>query len=283
MKSRRHRPIKIGILTAPMPKPFLGRAESYLDRDYVAWVELSGANAVIIPYNTPNLEDFLNRVHGVVLPGGAVENTQTHDPKQYAVLVGAVKRIYRFALSCRYFPVWGTCLGFDMLAMMGEHLRSNLFKHVQHEPAFRNDPLAFTGKSRIRAEFSPAMQARMAREPVAWHMHNFGFDMTSPHLKRMLKYLRVVSTDKSDSGSEFMNMFEYKRYPFYGSQWHPEKPKGELAEAVSTVLSHFLKKECAKNKHRVPLWGKTFRSVKFKNPETVLLKGGEKLIQTQFS
>ena len=221
MKSRRHRPVKIGILTAPMPKPFLGRAESYLDRDYVAWVELSGANAVIIPYNTPNLDDFLNRVHGVVLPGGAIENRQTHDHKQYAVLVGAVKRIYRFALNSRYFPVWGTCLGFDMLAMMEEHLRSNLFKHVQHEHKFRVAPLAFTGNSRIRREFSPAMQARMAREPVAWHMHEFGFDMASAHLKRMQTYLRVVSVDSSDSGSEFMNMFEYKRYPFSGCHWLP--------------------------------------------------------------
>jgi len=275
MKSRRERPIKIGILTAPMPAPHLDRAQSYLDRDYVAWVELSGANAVIIPYNTPDLKEFLNRVHGVVLVGGAVENRATHDRRQYAVLVSAVTRIFRYAMSCRYFPVWGTCLGFDMLAMMGENLKSNLFKRVQPEHKFSNVPLVFTGKSRIRAQFSPAMQARMAREPVATHMHEFGFDMASPHLKHLLKYLTVVSTDSSDTGGKFLNIFEYKRYPFYGSQWHPEKPKGELAEAVSFILSHFLKKECAKNKQRVPLWGKTFRSVKFKHPETVLLKGGE--------
>lgn len=288
MKTRRQRAVKIGMLTAPMPNAGIDRAQSYIDRDYEAWVEMSGANAVIIPYNTPDLDSYLKRVHGIILVGGAIENRATHDARQYNQLVGAIKRIFNFAVSenqkGRHFVVWGTCLGFDFLAMMGEHLRTNFFRedHIQPAHKFRSAPLVFTGPSRIRAQFSREMREKMAREPVATHMHEFGFDLASPHVQRLLKHLKVVSVDSSDGGTRFINIFEYKKYPFYGSQWHPEKPKGELAVQVSTVLSHFLKKECAKNKARVPLWGKTFGSKPFKSKESVLVKGGEKPIQTHF-
>ena len=276
MKSRKRRPIKIGILTAPMPMAQLDRAESYLDRDYVAWIEMSGANAVVIPYNTPTLGAYLARVHGVVLVGGAIENCATHNPRQYKTLVEAVRRIYAFGMSQRYFPIWGTCLGFDLLAMMGMHLHTNFFRkdHMQKEPKFSRAPIAFTGKSRLRAAFPLALQKQMARNPVATHMHRFGMDPQSDHVKGM-RYLTIASVDTSDAGSPFVNMFEYKKFPFYGSQWHPEKPKSELAEAVSLKLSEFFKKECAKNKHAVPLWGRTFQTQPFKTQESVLIKGGQ--------
>ncbi len=275
MKSRKRRPIKIGVLTAPMPISKLDRAESYLDRDYVEWIEMSGANAVVIPYNTPNLGAYLDRVHGVVLVGGAIEDCRTHNPRQYKTLVAAVRRIYAFALSQRYFPVWGTCLGFDLLAMMGEHLHTNFFRkdHMQHELKFSQAPVTFTGPSRLRSAFPLALQRQMARAPVATHLHRFGMDPETAHVKNM-RYLTVASVDTSDEGTPFVNMFEYKRYPFYGSQWHPEKPKGELAAQVSLKLSEFFKKECAKNKHAVPLWGRTFQTQPFKTQESVLIKGG---------
>jgi gamma-glutamyl hydrolase len=278
MKSRKNRPIKIGIVTAPMPVAQLGKAESYLERDYIDWVELSGANAVVIPYNTENLAAFLTRVHGVVLVGGAIENRLTHDHRQYATLIDAVRRVFEHAVAendqRNYFPVWGTCLGFYLLAMMGEHVKSGFFRRdrIQPEHKFRQAPLVFTGKSRLRAFFPRALQAHMARAPAATHKHEYGFDMRSPHERRMLKYLNVASTDVSDGGNEFMNMFEYKNYPFYGSQWHPEKPMGNVAVAVSLRLSEFLKSECAKNKRAVPLWGASFQTHSFKSTETVLIK-----------
>lgn len=278
MKSLKLRPVKIGILTAPMPIGHRVRAESYLDRDYVDWVEMSGANAVIIPYNTPKLSAFLKRVHGVVLVGGAIENCATHDARQYATLISAVQRTFEYAVSenkqNHHFTLWGTCLGFYLLAMMGEHLKSGFFRrdHIQPEHKYEQGPLVFTGKSRLRALFPRALQAKIARAPVATHMHTYGFEVTAPHVLRMMDYLTVVSTDASDTGGEFVNMFEYTKFPFYGTQWHPEKPKGELALTVSLNLSEFLKSECAKNTRIVPLWGSSFHTHKFKTKDSVLLK-----------
>jgi len=70
--------VRIGIVSAPMPLKQLNRAESYLDKSYINWIEMSGANAVVIPYNTDSLATYMSTVHGVLWVGGGIENLKTH-------------------------------------------------------------------------------------------------------------------------------------------------------------------------------------------------------------
>jgi hypothetical protein len=89
----------------------------------------------------------------------------------------------------------------------------------------------------------------------------------------MKQYLKIVSVDIAANGVKFMNMFEYKKYPFYGCQWHPEKPLTDLGVELSHTLSFFLKKECSKNKTFIPKWSKITKSGHLNSKFGILLKG----------
>jgi gamma-glutamyl hydrolase len=277
-QTRRNKQVKIGIVTAPMPLKQLHQAQSYLDRGYVSWVQMSGADAVIIPYNSEMLSTYLSSVHGVVWVGGGIENKKTHSKQQYNTFVHTMQEIYEHAVRendrGNYFPMWGTCLGFDLLAMMNEKTHGDYFDRIQHVDKHRLAPLVFKGTSRLRSAIPKKLQLQIAHSPVVQHIHQYGFDLKSPHTKKLTSYLKIVSVDKADNGVEFMNMFEYKNYPFYGCQWHPEKPLTDLGVELSYTLSLFLNKECSKNNLIAPRWSKVSESGKLSSKFSVLLKGG---------
>ena len=277
-KTLRKKSVQIGIITAPIPKSHLNQAESYLDKAYVSWVEMSGANAVIIPYNTDALDTYLSLVHGVLWVGGAIENSKTHPISQYKQFLETYRRVFEHAVRendhGNYFPLWGTCLGFDFLAMMGENLTEGYIKHIQRVEKFRLGTLTFRGKSRLRSGIPLGLQKKTAVTPCVQHIHEYGFDLKSEHTKQLKTYLNIVAVDYADNDVEFMNMFEYKRYPFYGCQWHPEKPLNDLGVEISRAVSIFFKKECAKNNTVSPSWSKVSQSNKFDSKYNVLLTGG---------
>ena len=277
MKTQKNKRIQIGIVTAPMPNSHLTRAPSYLDKDYITWVEMSGANALLIPYNTASIEHYLDLVQGIVWVGGAIENTKTHSNQQYKTLIAIFKKIFSYAVKendkGNYFPLWGTCLGFELLAMMGENYKDGYFTHLQHAEKYELGPLMFVGKSKIRQAVPVKLQEKIAVSPVVNHIHNYGFDLKNPHTKTMKEYLKIVSVDIAENGVKFMNMFEYKKYPFYGCQWHPEKPLTHLGVELSHTLSLFLKRECSKNKTFIPKWSKITTSGHFNSKFGILLKG----------
>jgi gamma-glutamyl hydrolase len=281
-RARTKKQVQIGIVTAPMPIQQLNQAESYLYKRYVTWVQMAGANAVIIPYNTNTLATLLSTVHGVLWVGGGIENTKTHSNEQYETFVGVLESIFDHAVRendrGNYFPLWGTCLGFDILAMLGEKIHGGYFKRIQHAKKFRLAPLVFNGASRLRSGIPKALLFKIAESPVVTHIHEYGFDMKSPHTKKLTKHLKIVSVDQADNGVEFMNMFEYKNYPFYGSQWHPEKPLTDLGVELSNTLSVFFKNECSNNKTVTPRWTKLSESSSFRSKDNVLLKGGSYLL-----
>jgi gamma-glutamyl hydrolase len=263
--------VRIGIFSAPMPTAQLAKAESYLQRDYIQWVEMSGALPVIIPYNTQFLDEYLNSVNGVVWIGGAIENAETHDPEQYHTLQKVYEHTFQHATRetrrGNYYPIWGTCLGFDFLALMGQH--SHSLGRMPHIHKTQSGTLRFQGASRLRRVFPRELQRKMAREPVTRQLHARGYDPASPHTLRMHNYLKVISLDRSDeSPRQFVNAFEYKHFPFYGTQWHPEKPMSDLSRNVAQRLSCFLKKECAKNRNR-STW--TPPTGKIRSTESVLV------------
>jgi gamma-glutamyl hydrolase len=270
MSARRGK-VKIGIFSAPMPLPSLSKAESYLQRDYIEWVEMSGALPVVIPYNTRHLDEYLNSVNGLVWIGGAIENAETHSRSQHAKLQHTYEAAFEHAIrenqKGNHYPIWGTCLGFDFLALMGQ--RNHGVSKMPKIHKTQNGTLKFKGASRLRRAFSSSMQQLIAREPVTHQIHARGFDPTSSQTHHMEKYLKIISVDTSDqSPRRFVNAFEYKHYPFYGTQWHPEKPVSTLSRQVAEKLSRFFKRECAKNKNRTEWFPPTG---KIRSTETVLL------------
>ena len=96
-----------------LPPRIKGR--SYIAASYVKYIESAGAR--VVPVTTTmtkeEIEDIFNSVNGVLYPGG---DAPVFHSKYYT----NAEYFYNLALSANtkedFFPVWGTCLGFEALA-----------------------------------------------------------------------------------------------------------------------------------------------------------------------
>ncbi|KAI2661348.1 Gamma-glutamyl hydrolase [Labeo rohita] len=118
------RPI-IGILTQEVEDYMKKFGKTYIPSSYVKYIESGGARVVPIRLNQSSAEHekIFKSINGLLLIGGSV-NLETSD---FAHTAGIY---FRLALKANdegdYFPIWGTCLGFQLLTVLvaGENLLS---------------------------------------------------------------------------------------------------------------------------------------------------------------
>ena len=228
-----NRPI-IGILaqsTKGTPVEKLGT--SYIDAAYVKYIESSGAR--VVPIKTSlNEEEVINifkSVNGVLFPGGDVSVTDS----DYA-RIGNV--IYKQAITafCQndYFPLWGICLGFELLATMVSG-SSSVLSHSNSENLLL--PLNFTPeyrKSRLFADISPELAQYISTAPTTLNLHqNCVSTETFKANKQLKNFFNVLSTNNDRNGKQFVSTMEGTKYPFYSTQWHPEKNSFEWSTALN--------------------------------------------------
>lgn len=226
--------MKIGILAHPLA----GQTDKikYPAR-YVNWIRLSGAIPVVFScYDSIPLHE----VNGLLLTGGDIEMPK-YTRQQYTVYLKAVQRCIRKAKQYNdrgvYFPIWGTCLGFELLiALEISQSISTVFDTMDVCDHYAESTLSFTSvPSSIKSYFTPTELARFKKIRCTNHRHHYGF-------QRKFDFLKIVSMDHG-----FINLFEFKAYPFYGCQFHIEDPFNETSTLLSYQLSLFFKEECGKN------------------------------------
>ena len=226
-----------GIISCPMPKGSLHKAPSYIYQSYLTWSEWAGAGVVLIPFDSANLMDYFSMVDGFIWAGGGIENLRTHSEGQFRKMMETYAKAFDYAVEQnkkRSFPIYGICMGFYLLVMLSEGVEEHMFRNVSKMEKFGMGTLTFKGSSEMKELFTVAERRELARTPVANHMHHLGFDVGGKFVKGW-KAMRVVSVDE-----DFVNMVEHKQYPFYGSQWHPDRPLTELGARVSHRLIKWL-------------------------------------------
>ena len=82
------------------------------------WIESAGARVAVIPFDAPEAElrSIFNSINGVLFPGGGLNLTA--DQPFFKVS----KLFYQLALEANlkgdYFPLWATCQGFQLVAIL---------------------------------------------------------------------------------------------------------------------------------------------------------------------
>lgn len=242
---------RVGILTMPQPE----RDKSpYIIQNNVKWFADRGIDIVPIPYTTRNPEVFIGRVHGLYFQGGAVYNTDYM--KNAARLLELAIKINK---SGEYFPVWGTCHGFQTMLMTfgdipmdGSELgffdaRGNYTSNVR---------LTSAGKrSRFVSEWTPWFKNYIQHGDNVYFANRRGIS-PSQFLRnyKLHAMFSIVGTTKDRAGRDFVSIVEAKRFPIYGTQFH--------AEAVPTLepLRAFFIEELMKNRvKKHSKFSKTFR------------------------
>ncbi|CAL1686453.1 unnamed protein product [Lasius platythorax] len=276
------RPI-IGILTQEidynLDKKYPNQYHSYIAASYVKFVEGAGARPVPIWIggNDSYYEDILNKVNGVLWPGGATYFFQ----KQGYADAGAA--IYRIAKKINergeYFPILGICLGFELLT----YVAANCVEHrTQCSSKNQPLPLEFTRDFREANLFKQApldIVRILDKENVTANYHQFCVTMEDLRRVNLTDEFRVLSLNRDKEGLEFISTLEHMRFPFYGVQFHPEKnlyewvtgkniPHGRNATLVAQYFANFFVNEARKNSHEFATEQEAKQSLIYNYPVT---------------
>ena len=266
----------VGILTLPMTYGKYDHAHSYLAQSYVKWIEMSGARVVPIQYDLPApiLLSMLSQCNGFLMTGGQVDNHMIS--REYQDFMAAVKTSFNFIrgenLRGNYYPIFAICLGFEILGMLSKdpNMSSIIERYKNYKGISNTFARNYTarnifqkGNFRLANIFTKEEKEWQAKNPAVVENHGLGFFPDKDYMKIYKKQWDIVSLapEKHPKKRKYINMLEFKKYPFYGTQFHPEKAifewrgKGirhdHKIREISMKLGMFFIDECRKNKNKL--------------------------------
>jgi gamma-glutamyl hydrolase len=283
----------IGVLSVPIPESM--ECETFFSRDppdppdgvgscftayYVKWLEQSGMRVAPIPYDLPDadLKTLFSHLNGVLFTGGGLSlwpNTTYYKTAQ---------KIYDMTLAANaagdYFPLWGTCQGFQMLSILTANdtsvLEISAFDSENLPLALDVTPLA--AASRMFAAAPDSVMHTLTKVNSTENLHHDGVTPdTFVSNARLAAFFNVLSTNKDRKGRAFVSTMEAKHVPVYGVQWHPERNQYEYdasmhldktpsAFAAMQYMSSFLASETRKSTRKFPSDSSEYESLIYKYP-----------------
>jgi gamma-glutamyl hydrolase len=235
---KKHNNITVGIITIPhMKKTKYGA--SHIMKPYVDWFEERGVRVVPIPYETDKHEFYFNNVNGILIPGG-----ETTFIVKNPTFINTIARFFELSFKKdEYFPIWGTCFGYEMLLFI-----IGGFSRLKTYPAQGYYPLHITPEghvSRLFTSFSLRYLHYLENEKSCSNNHDYGISPADFMINTKLRnFYNIIATSIDDRGKEYVAAIEGKKYPVYGVQWHPERQK------TTGPFVDFFISELKKNKHK---------------------------------
>ena len=222
-----NRPI-VGIAGVPNDlDPSAGTA--WIPASYVKYIEAAGARVVPIPYDAPlsTTLALLKNINGVLFTGGSDDFfTANGSLTTYALTAQAIfKESVDAAAQGETWPLWGTCLGFQILGVAGSDFSRTVLTSGWDSENI-SLPVKFTAAAASSRVFgsAPGVVNTYATQSVALNAHHDGispaaFAASGPLSSRFT----VLATSVDRKGAEFVASFEGNTLPIYATQWHPEK------------------------------------------------------------
>ena len=232
------------------------------------FVEAGGARA--IPFKYTDSEEAilakLQKVNGFLFPGGGASLTDRNGSLSEYSRKGLI--VYNYAKKLNnqgvHFPLWGTCLGFEEMAVM--EANDEGFKLTGGMDAV-NVPstLEYTKearKSRLFSAIDPPIVEALTKEKLTFNSHHFGILPEDFEKYQKLHEMFVpLAYSVDQKGLTYVAAYEARKYPFYGVQFHPEKnsfifhpklhiPHSQTAVKFNLELAMFFVEESRKNDHQ---------------------------------
>jgi len=167
----------------------------------------------------------------VLLPGGAVfldEEEAKQQPKLTNDCVAAARHIYELVMeknaAGEYFPLWGTCLGFQLIMINAAKTKEVRTKCSKSK--FEALPLHLSqdyAKSVLFKNMPAELAKEMCNQPFACHQHSFGIRESELRRYKLHEDWHVLATCDDGDGGNFITLIEHRHYPIFGSQFHPER------------------------------------------------------------
>ena len=184
---------------------------SYIAASYVKFIESAGARVVPVTttMSSQEIEDIFYSVNGVLFPGGAVSIFES----KYAT---NTRHFYKLATEAYkrgdFFPIWGTCLGFEALACIvaGRDVLSST-KAVDIAV-----PLNFSSDAKSSTMFEDApegLMKKLSTEGLTYNSHykcvttETFYSTTALH-----SMFRALSYNTGEDGKTYISTIEGKLY-----------------------------------------------------------------------
>jgi gamma-glutamyl hydrolase len=232
----------IGVLSVPIASPDSPCAtlllpgsplSSCFSAFYVRWLQAAGARPVILPYDAAPalLDSLLDKVNGVLLTGGSLENLTFSSP--YMVAASHVlARVVEKNDAGVVFPLHGTCQGMQVLSLLAAQNQSVLVENAFDAENYSLPlDLASPGgtTSRLVRAMPPAVLATLTAENSTLNLHHDGVPPSAyAENPRFSSFFTLVSTNEDRAGRPFVSTMEAARYPITATQWHPERNGNEF-------------------------------------------------------
>ncbi|CAL8123308.1 unnamed protein product [Orchesella dallaii] len=205
---------------------------SYIAASYVKYVEGAGARVVpiLVDQDEAYLRRIFNSINGLLFPGGAIifeyDNSTINNSTKGFVSTGLF--LMKLAKEANdkgdYFPVWGTCLGFEFMLFAegnGQDARTQCQANNQLDKLrFQKDAM----QSMLFGKARKSVINTLGTKAVTANFHHlcltpenftrFGLDQSY--------YLLSTSYDPVGNVT-YVSAVESINYPFFAVQFHPEK------------------------------------------------------------
>ncbi|CAM9731283.1 unnamed protein product [Chrysoparadoxa australica] len=228
----------------------------YIAASYVEWIESAGGQVLPVPYDISHeyVDEILASCNGLLLPGGMGDISEGWDY--------GLKEIMRMNKSGKFFPLWGTCLGFEWMVqaysdadadailegdldsmnytlaldfeVVPEGYASEEEGQAEHKEDAENAENGDASGSRASRMFGPdalplELFKKLGKQRLAFNAHEKGVDTAAWWADEALcSAFRVLSVNKDRQGRPFVSSIEGRSgMPLYGVQWHPEKNMAE--------------------------------------------------------
>lgn len=232
IKTRKRQSYCIGIITMPhRMKTKYGK--SHIMKTYIDWFEERGVRVIAIPYDTTEYELYFNNINGLLIPGG-----ETKYVLKNKTFIKTCTNFIELATNNKcYFPIWGTCLGFQIIA----NIIGN-FTNFKKSPAQGHYPLQITPygyKSRMFSYFSKSYLEYLEKKDSTLHNKDYGiYPEDFKGNDKLNSFFNIIGISKDNKGCDYVSAIEGKRYPIYGVQWHPERQEsgGPFADFLISEL-----------------------------------------------
>lgn len=206
---------------------------SYVATSYIKYVEATGAQSVIIPWDMPwdQIEHILENTHGLIIPGGNVNLFNEN------ALIKKIRKIYEWSKirnddGYPFFLI-GICMGFEVLTI--EMAKTPLIMTTGYknfdEQAVIVDDIAKMSDSPMFG--GSVKEVREVLKVLKMHhnvrfAHNEGVSVENFYKNHVLSSENeILGTASSQDGEKFVAIIQSKIYPFFGMQFHPEKNSWE--------------------------------------------------------
>jgi gamma-glutamyl hydrolase len=160
--------------------------------------------------------------------------------------VVAARKLWRWAREAndagRAFPIHGTCLGFQLLHILEveAHFEDLLVDtdSVAHASTLEWAPGA--ARSWMFSGMDADLVDKLADPAFNISLENHQFGLPPAHYDKwpaLRDAFKVLNTARDRAGVEYVATAEHRAYPFFATQWHPEKPPFEfgMAEVPHTL------------------------------------------------